>query len=155
MSYPSSSLHPYFIPVVKSKNSRFQCFFFHHIGLIFLDSCTESLYSCDHELTRSTHSACESVLCTNLYWEEQTWEITESGQFCDTHCYLPYHCRNWCVYSLGTYLHELVQVNRFAPQCSRHWRRVVHSHRNVKMYPSTPSLTRLRSDFDFWIQKVR
>ena len=56
----------------------------------------------------------ENVLCLSLCSEEHTWEITESGEFCQCvlQCYLQYHCRDLCGYgSLEQY-----QVYRFAPQ---------------------------------------
>ena len=83
----------------------------------------------------------ETVLCMNLWSEEHSWEITESGEFCELKRYLQYHSRDWCVYGLATCSKNIL-VHLFTPQFSRRWRRVLHSHRNIKMYPpSTRSLT--------------
>jgi len=92
----------------------------------------------------------------NLCSEKHMWEITESGEFCDIHCYLQCHCRHWCGWGLGTYLHNII-FHWFTPQRDRRRRRVVHSHRSVEMYPPPHphSLTRLCSDLNFWIQKVK
>jgi hypothetical protein len=76
----------------------FLCFF-HHVSLLLFDS-----YTPDHKI----HITFKTVLCMNLCLEEHMWEITESGEFRDVHCYLQYSCRHWCGDGLGTYLHYLV-----------------------------------------------
>ena len=70
--------------------SEFQCFFsmfFHHKNLIFLDSCTDTLYPFDHKLIRSKSSL--KVFCAQIFMRRNIHgKITQSGEFCDIHCYL-------------------------------------------------------------------
>ena len=55
----------------------------------------------------------ENVLCmiVSLCLEKHTWEITESGELSEFHCYLQYHCLNLCGYGLGIYLDNLRSID--------------------------------------------
>jgi len=60
--------------------------FFHHKNLIFLDSCTDTLYPFDHKLIRSKSSL--KVFCAQIFMQRNIHgKITQSGKFCDFHCY--------------------------------------------------------------------
>ena len=121
-----------------SSNVFFECFFV--IWFKFSWFVYQSLPS-TREPAYKIQIMLETVLCMNLWSEEHTWEITESGEFCELKHYLQYHSRDRCVYGLATCSKNIL-VHLFAPQFSRRWRRVLHSHRNIKMYPpSTRSLT--------------
>jgi len=78
-------------PLAKySMFSKFQCFFsmfFHHKDLIFLDSCTDTLYPFDYKLIRS--KSCLKVFCAQIFTRRNICgKITQSDEFCDIHCNL-------------------------------------------------------------------
>jgi hypothetical protein len=66
-------------PAKYSMFSEFQCFFsmfFYYKDLIFLDSCTDTLYPFDHKLIRSKSRL--KVFCAQIF--THMWEITQNGK---------------------------------------------------------------------------
>ena len=70
-------------PTKYSMFSEFQCFFwsfFCHISLIFLDSCTDTCYPSDYQLTRST--SCSKVFCARIFtWRNIRGKLPKAVSF--------------------------------------------------------------------------
>ena len=54
--------------------------FFHHIHLIFLDSCTDTLYPSEHELIRCI--SCLKVFCAQIFtWRNIRGKLLKAASF--------------------------------------------------------------------------
>ena len=121
-----------------SSNIFFECFF-SHMTLLFLGSC--SAY-----FVIKIHIILGNVLCISFCSEEHIWEVTESSEFCELHCYLPISLPGFVWIWSGH------QVHRFAPQHGSRSRRVCTVTGTTplyRVYTLSHSLAQLLSEHDF------
>ena len=148
---PSLPTHPPNIVCFPSSNFFFECCFIIWVYFFLIRVMNPSVYLSvnlqDPNLARkcSVHDS----LCGGTA-EEPTWDITGSGKFCELHCCLRYHCRDWCGWGLDTILWSIETLLDMAEVEGGLCTATGTSKRTLHTFTHS----QLLSELDFWIQDV-